>query len=101
MTPAERERAALFKRAAYPRGAGAADGGLNSGGSARGGLHSGGSGSVSGGDENFGFRGYAATHFAPRSAGWCCGQGLTLVPFSAQPEPFLTQIHPEHPLNDP
>jgi hypothetical protein len=24
-------------------------------------------------------------------------QGLTLVHFSAQPEPFLTQIHPVHP----
>ena len=26
------------------------------------------------------------------------GQGLTLVHFSAQLEPFLTQIHPVHPL---
>jgi hypothetical protein len=25
-------------------------------------------------------------------------QGLTLVHLSAQPEPFLTQIHPEYPL---
>ena len=31
-------------------------------------------------------------------------QGLTLVHFSAQPEPFLTQIYPKHPrrpLNSP
>jgi len=30
------------------------------------------------------------------------GQGLTLVHFSAQPEPFLSlKIHPKHPLNTP
>jgi hypothetical protein len=36
------------------------------------------------------------------------GQGPTLVHFSAQPEPFLTQKHtlhtpdtPQHPLNNP
>jgi RecA/RadA recombinase len=28
-------------------------------------------------------------------------QGLTLVHFSAQPGPFLTQNHPEHPLSLP
>jgi len=40
---------------------------------------------------------------SPSTAPWellvYCGQGLTLVHFSAQPEPFLTQNTPYTPLN--
>jgi uncharacterized membrane protein YgcG len=63
MTPRERERAAQFKRAADPYAAGSG--------------------------EFFEFESYAATHFAPRSAGCCRGAvpAWKLARFSRKPLP--------------